>query len=1144
MGLQFIIGNPGAGKTRRLYEDLIDRSLKERREPFIAVVPEQFTMQTQKEIVNLHPQHGTMNIDIVSFRRLAYRVFEELAVEPLTVLDDMGKSMVLRKVASEQKKNLGLFAGHLNQTGFINQLKSMLSELYQYGIRPEDLRRARQEASGALLREKLGDLAVVYEAFQKAIEERYITAEEILDVLCRMLPQSELIRRSVITLDNFTGFTPVQYRILELMMVYAKEVVVTVSMDPGGGLYQRGNVKDLFYMGKEMIFRLSKLAEKHKVERRRDLVLEGMYGKNPAIAYLEKHIYRYHMIEKQEMEISQENVEILCAAGPGQEAAAAAARIHQMVHREGIRYREIAVITGDLPGYRHELEERFQMEEIPFFMDSKKSILENVMVEFVRSALEIVQRDFDYESVFRFLKTGLMTEKQEELDRLENYVTALGIRGFKRWESPWEWVYKGGSSLNLEELNAFREELLEPLRPLREALKAEEKTVGSMTDAVIGCLETCRIRDKMEQYRIEFEAGRQYSLAKEYEQVYDCVLELLDRLKSLLGGEKVSLKEYAQILDAGLGEIQVGVIPATVDRVTVGDITRTRLTQIKALIVIGVNEGVIPVRKENGGLLNDMDREVLKRLNLELAPTSKEDGFMQRYYLYLLLGKPSCRLLLFYSCFDQAGKSRRPSSLIGEIQRILPELQIQEAEASKKEIYSWIQGKELLIQGLREREGGVKEESSQGEGEDRVGEGRFLELYQWFSRRPEYQETIKKLTEAAFYTYTKRGISRAAARALYGNILEGSVTRLEQYAACAYAHFLHYGLELMERQEYQIAAVDMGNMFHSSIDRCFRELERQGRSVTELDREEQRKLVKDCVGQVAQEYGNTIFQSSARNQFLAGRIERMTERTIWALAEQLKKGDFVPAGFEVAFSAVDNLQAMKIRLSQEEQLYLRGRIDRLDLCQEEGHVYVKIIDYKSGGTHFDLAAVYYGLQLQLVVYMDAVMELQERKFPDKEVVPAGIFYYNIKDPLVEKEESVSYQEVEAEILRQLRMNGLANSDLEVISHMDHEIEQKSDVIPVAIKDGLIQERFSTVAEGGKFEVLRQYVRARLKKSGQEILNGEISAEPYKGAAGTACDYCPYHGVCGFDTKLEGYRFRRFPELKPDEVWEKMEEAVN
>lgn len=1162
MSLQFILGSSGAGKTRYLYENLIAMSLKETDRQYIAIVPEQFTMQTQKEIVTLHPQHGTMNIDIVSFNRLAYRVFEELAVTTLSVLDDMGKSMVLRKVTGDQRRNLRLFKGHINQNGFIDQLKSLISELCQYGIQVEAIQEAADESQNALLKEKLRDLAVIYQGFKDEIKERYITTEEILDVLCRVLPRSKMIKNSIVTLDGYTGFTPVQYRLIELLLTYARKVTVTITIDPAANPYKEGRLQNLFYMSKRIVCRLTDIASNNGFHKEQDIVLGRENGvlkrfvDSPAIGFLEKHLYRYDNAV-----YGEEPHELLvCQAGrPGEEIAWVAGRIHRLVQTEGVRYREIAVITGDLPAYGHEIANQFRGNQIPFFMDDKKCILENVLVELVRAALEVVQKDFSYESVFRYLKTGLVTDRLEMIDRLENYVVALGIRGFKRWNQIWEWKYRGSKHLNLTELNQFREEILKPLGSLREALREEQSTVRTMAEAVRDCLEEWGVQQKLKDYKEYFEESGEYSLAKEYEQVYALVLDLLDRLVYLLGNESVSRKEFAEILDAGFAEISVGVIPATVDRVVVGDITRTRLDEIKVLFFVGVNDGIVPMKKHSAGILTDTDRTVLKNFRMELAPTSKEDGFMQRFYLYLMMTKPKMRLILSYSAFDSSGKILRPSSLIGEVRRMFPALDVQDGKKGQLSVGSAAEGLEYLIRGLRDYE-------------NCRNDGMFLEIYRLFARSEEDQDNrniqVRRLVDAAFYSYEDRGIGRAAARALYGNILQGSVTRLEKFAACAYAHFLNYGLELMERQKYQLEAVDMGNLFHNSIDLCFKELGARGQNPVALTEGDRKALVKSCVRQVTTEYGNTILLSSARNQYLARKVERITDRTMWALIEQLKKGDFTPAGFEVSFSAIDNLKAMKISLSEEssphlhtaereespphlrtaeweqDSIHLRGRIDRLDLCEDEEHVYVKIIDYKSGSTRFDLTALYYGLQLQLVVYMDAVLEMEERKNPNKQVVPAGVFYYNIKDPMVEKQTGITGDEIDSRILEQLKMNGLVNSDLEVVRHLDREIEKKSDVIPVAMKNGLIQESYSTVASQERFQVLKDYVRNQLKRSGRDILNGAASVKPYKQGAGTACDYCPYHSVCGFDQKTPGYGFRRFQAMKPEQVWEQLIEEMN
>ena len=1197
MALQFVFGGSGSGKTRYLYEQAIRLSLEQPDRRFLVVVPEQFTMQAQKEIIRLHPRHGIMNIDVLSFKRLAYRVFDELAVKMPVVLDDMGKSMVLRRVSGRKKSGLGLYGSHLGQAGFINQLKSQISELCQYGITPQDLELLQGETENPLLKQKLGDLGLIFQEFKDYIADHYITAEEILDILCRELPRSEMLKNSVIFLDGYTGFTPVQYRIVELFITHALDVVCAVTVDYGADPYRESGIQNLFYMSKHTVCRLAAMAKAGGVELKEDVILDRRpawrFAQSPALDFLEQNLYRYN---GRAWKGEQDQVKLFCGQTPEEEVRYVKSRIESLVREQGLRYRDMAVVTGDLAAYGREITRQFDQAGIPFFMDDKKSILENPMVELIRAVLEAV-RDFSYENVFRYLKTGLVYDRAEgtadeaqpvwenaagvdsggeaidweeasdgELadvllggngggadrrysreeaavmtDRLENYVRALGINGWKRWDSQWEAQFKGAENLNLQELNAFRQWILAPLRPLREAM-SKDATVASVTQALRNYLESMELREKLEEYQAYFAARGlrgDENLAREYGQVYDRVEELFERLTGLLGDEKAERKSYAQILDAGFGEIQVGVIPATIDQVMVGDITRTRLDGVQVLFFVGVNDGVVPQRKNGGSLMGDRDREFFKAHRLELAPTAREDGCMQKFYLYLMLSKPSRRLVITYAGRSADGKSLRPSVLLGEVYKLFPGLTAEDGSTVKWPVQTPRDGKETLIQGLKTYRDLKEPDAADGALEDSQWERKFLELYRWFFGQEDYREEVKLLVQAAFYSYEERGIGRAAARALYGKILQGSVTRLEQYASCAYAHFLRYGLELMERREYELEAVDMGNLFHQSIDRCFQVMKAQGRDWRNLTEEGRQGLVKESVSQVVADYGNTIMMSTARYAYLAGRVERMTDRTIWALAEQVKRGDFEPAGFEVSFSAVDNLKAMRIALSPDEELQLRGRIDRMDLCEDDGTLYVKIIDYKSGGTSFDLAALYYGLQLQLVVYLDAALEMEERKNPGKEVVPAGIFYYNIQDPLVEKKEAMTPEEIEQQILRQLRMNGLVNRELEVIRHLDREIETQSDVIPVALKAGLIQESRSSVASGKRFEQLKSYVNRKLRTAGRDILEGDTSLKPYKQSARTACDYCPYHAVCGFDTKTAGYGYRKLKALKPEEIWEEL-----
>ncbi len=1216
MALQFILGPSGSGKTRYLYEEIIRESMAHEERQYLLLVPEQYTMQTQKELIRLHPRHGLTNVDVLSFNRLAYRVFEDLAVETLTVLDDMGKAMILRKAASRRQKELRYYQRHLNQMGFVNQLKSLLSEMYQYGVSPDCLDELRKQAAQPVLREKLGDVSLIFREFQEYIAHKFTTAEEVLDLCCKELPRWETLCRSEIYLDGYTGFTPVQYRILEICMGICSRVRAAVTVDPGEPVYQETEKAELFYMSRHMICQMIDRAVRAGVIHERDVILGGSppirFQNRPRLAWVERHVNRYFGESREggfpDPELGKEEVLVYPGKNPAKEIRFVCRQMKQWL-KQGLRYRDMAVITGDLPSYGREIRRQFEEMGIPFFLDDKRSILANPLVELIRSALEVIRMDFPYESVFRCLKTGLLLEgdglseeapgregsgeavpepepgwegldeealgregsgeavpepepgregldeealgwdsldegaseckdlrvredqsreaMREELDRMENYVRALGIRGYKRWSQTWERPFRGGESLNLEELNGLRGQVVAAFAALREELREKGSTGASMTEALRRFLEDRRLEEKLEREADRLMAEGFSELSKEYSQVYELIIQLLDRLVGLLGDEPMGLKEFEQILDAGFGEIQVGTIPATVDRVVVGDITRTRLDSIQVLYFVGVNEGVIPQRKENKGLLTDEEREFFSSHQVELAPSARESGLMQRFYLYLMMTKPSRQLVLTYGRYTGSGKELRPSSLIGEVLSMFPD-SLQEDSLKEKRLpvpCSYQEAVKLLAEGLKDLDGEGREQT--------------LELFSYLAHHPDYREQARRLAEAFSYTYQERGIGRAAARALYGNILQGSVTRLELYAACAYSHFLRYGLELLERQEYELGAVDMGNLFHQSLDICFQTLGERGLDLASLSAGERDGLVEECVARTVEDYGNTILKSSFRNAYLIRRITRITQRTLWALGEQLKKGDFKPAGFEVSFSAADNLNAMKIALSEEEALHLKGRIDRLDLCEDETHVYVKIIDYKSGTASFDLAALYYGLQLQLVIYMDAALEMEERRHPEKEVVPAGFFYYHIQDPMVEKKEPMTPEEIEEQIKRQLKMDGLVNSDLEVIRRLDREIEGESDVIPVALKAGLLQEGRSSVASGKRFQYLREYVRSRCKKAGQEILGGNIGIEPMKQGSRTGCDYCPYHAVCGFDRKTAGYGYRKLRKLKPEEIWKEI-----
>ena len=678
MALQFIFGNPGSGKSHYLYEHIIRESMKHPDINYIILVPEQFTMQTQKELVLRHPRHGIMNIDVLSFARLAFRVLEETGNGSREILDDEGKNLILRRLAGKKEDSLKVLKGNIKKPGYISEVKSVISELTQYNISPDGMDDMITEADeSSYLAWKLKDIQVMYQAFEEYLADKYITKEEILDILCNVMDKSRMLKDSVIALDGFTGFTPLQNKVLGEMLHHCQKVMITVTMDKREDPYVMKDKYQLFALSKQMVTSLVKIAgeEKVLVEEPVCLYQEPVwrFRNAPALAFLEKELFRYSGRTYRE---KQSNVRVYAAANPRMEVECAAQRIRFLIRKKEYRYREIAVIASDMNLYADEIEKTFREYEIPVFMDYKRNVLLNSFVEYIRSLLAMAEQNFSAESVFRFLRTDLVGFTGEELDLLENYVLALGIRGYKKWQEKWIRRAKDTTEEELEVLNHLRVCFVEKTEELVFVLKQRQKTVRDVTLAICEFLEKEEIQKQVKVLENQFTEAGELALAKEYAQIYRVVMELFDKFVSLLGDERIALKEYRELLDAGMEEARIGVIPPSLDEVMAGDIERTRLKDIRALILLGVNDSLIPGNASAGGLISDRDRERFEERGIALAPGTREKSYIQKFYLYLHMTKPTEELMLTYSKVSADGKSRRAAYLIGDLKRMYTKLPV------------------------------------------------------------------------------------------------------------------------------------------------------------------------------------------------------------------------------------------------------------------------------------------------------------------------------------------------------------------------------------------------------------------------------------------------------------------------------------
>ncbi|MDO4477469.1 MAG: PD-(D/E)XK nuclease family protein [Lachnospiraceae bacterium] len=1153
MSLKLILGNAGAGKTHAVLTDILARAAKAPRDNFLVIVPEQFSMQTQDILTALHPGGTILNVDVLSFNRLAYRVFDEVGFKTRALLEDTGKGFVLQKIALDHEKELSALGTRLRKPGCIEEMKSVLSEMMQYDISVEQVEAmAELDLPGDYLKAKLKDIGLIYREFRHYLEDRFIVAEEVPDILCRLVEDSLTLQDAVIVFDGFTGFTPIQMKLLGRLMSMTREIIVTADMDKRPDPFAPMPEDDLFVMTGDMLKGLKRLCDETHTPIEPVTWIEphdkSRFAGSETLSFLEGHIFRRHQASSEAVE----NISLHAYDDPAAEAEGCALEIARLVREEGLRYRDIAVLTGDMKTYGTAFRRVFAEKDIPCFIDEKKTLLRNPFVECVRAALAACADGYSYDSVFRLLKTGMTDIEPALINQMENYVMAVGIRGKKSWREPWHRLSKeiGGHLpiFSLKEadqceqtadlklamdrmarLNKGREAVIAILDPLSEVLADRGAVVQDKAAAIYRFCEALKCQEKLKAKEDIFAEEGRGDLVGEYSQIYRKVMEVLEKLVSVLGDQKLSQTDIQALMDGALAEFKLGLIPLGTDQVMVGDMERSRLKDIKVLFFVGVNEGLVPKAPAEGGLLSEIDREALDGAGVSLKPLPRKQVFIQNFYLYLALTKASERLNISFSKGDGKGEERRPAYLIGRILRLFPQLDIRPDEHSLIDrIETKAEGARLLAEGLRNLRTGVPADD-------------WFELYSRMGRDPEFADRLALMLEAAAGRRPEDAISREAARALYGRRLRNSATRLERFAGCAFAHFVQFGLRLQERETFELSSLDRGNVLHKALESFGRRLQAEGIDWKNLTDAKERDALAETV--VRETCANrAIYHENARNEFEVSRLVRHMKVTVWAIQQQLAAGDFELAELEKNFD--DVLKSRHFRLPDGSEMTITGVIDRIDTYDEGDVRYIKIVDYKSSMKEFDLNQVYHGLQLQLVLYMNAAVEAakQEGKIP----VVAGILYHGIKDPEVTYQKAPTQELVEQERLKALKESGLCAAEMEIARHLDRQLPEteRSLVMPLGKNGRGQKDKATRVADSAQFAVLGRFAERKAVEIGTRIMAGEATVSPYVMGKGndmkTPCTYCPYHDICGFDEHQNAYEYRRLTKCEDEEIFKRME----
>lgn len=1142
MALQWLVGNAGSGKTHYMYNQVIQKSIANPDETILIIVPEQFTLETQKKLVHLHPKKGLLNIEVLSFQRLAYRLIDDLQIHQRKLLGDVGKAMMIRKVVDENATKFHKLSKTIHKKGVLDNAKTLLTEFYQYGVSEELLTKTQKILEGQqnnkALSDKIHDAVVLYRKFQEKIETTYITNETTLGFLAQGILRNDWIAKATVYVDGFYGYTPNQYSVISAILSRSSMVYMTLTVDV---LEQLNVIRfgDFYTESKEAYRDISNIATSLNIPILNNHVFNETVGVrffSSDLNHLERHLFRYPC-KKYEQEPTDQGLMLGYANSLRDEVRTVADSIVKLVMAEKIRYKEVAVLVGELGQYRLIVEKIFRQYAIPFFIDAKPSILEHPIIECILSAFKTIAYNYKYEHVFGMLKTGYFMFDFSELDLLENYILAWGIRGRSQWHKPFVKPYPNGddeSFSKLAQVNELRIKFCEAMITFDKAFEQAD-TVRTKTSAFHEWLVSLKISEKLELQSEQLKTSESLQLAQLYKRIYSVIIDLTDQLVEILGEDSISTKAYYDLFDAGLSQCEVGLIPPSLDQVIVGDLDRTRLSEVQYLFVLGLNEGKVPKGTTPKGILTDQERLKIAQLGLLIAPDQKRALFKEQFNIFMGLLRGRKALYLSYALSDANGKALRPSPIISTLKKMYPLYKFQDYSSLYETKFIWNQPVPTLLNWL----GFMAGQSIQKK--DQIPQ-EVYSVYKWFAEKESWRETMDITLKGLYHYNQEKALGLASSEALYGEILVNSVTRLEEFSKCPFSHFMSYGLHATRRLEYNVTLPDIGVLFHKALEIFTKKMIHRKLEFATLAHEERDVLVAEAIQEAIALDARGVFLSTFRYQYLVNRLTRITKRAVWGMQKQISKGVFRPSDVELSFNKdYQQLEALNMALSNEKKMKLMGVIDRVDTFEDEANSYFSIVDYKSGNKSFDLVALYYGLQLQLIVYLNAVLEIKQQE-TTKQVIPAGVFYYQLHDPILKLEERMSDERLEHEVSKMLKLKGLVLNDPEVFKLFDTYMDKDSTVVPVSLKANNEPTAAASVASLETFRTIQSYVRKKSIEIGNRIVDGHIEIEPYKLQQQKGCDYCNYRSICQFDPSLPENNYMVLQKEPKQVIMEKMARA--
>jgi ATP-dependent helicase/nuclease subunit B len=1112
MSLRIVYGVSGTGKSSYIFNEIAEK-IKETR--VYVITPEQFSFTAEEKLLSAVGKNAVVNAEVLTFNRMAYRVINSEGGRTKTNLSSSGKAMLVYNTLDAEKKKLN-FIGKNDQN--IDTVLTQITEFKKHNITPEIMENNINNIEDTYLKMKLEDMYKIYEQYNKTIKNNYIDENDILTILANKIDETKEFNNSEIYIDEFVGFTTQEYEIIRKLLHICKRVTITACTD--NIVQEKEADLDIFCNNKITLDKIYNIAKEENIEIENPVKLSERYRfKNNELTHLEKNIYAafYKKYEKE-----TKNIKLFLANNPYSEIEQVAKTITKLVKNYEYKYKDIAVITKNIDTYASLCKAIFNKYSIPVFIDTKQDLNKNILVKYIISVLDIFAKNWSYEAVFSYLKTGLVKIDKDVLYDLENYCLRWNIKGSKWYNG--EWNFYSETPEQIEKINYARNKIIEPLLELRNSLM-KVKTIRNITESLYNFL----IKQEVDKILIEkinqFQDEEKPEFAKQYETSWQIIMNVFDEITMILGDEIVSFEKYTNILKVGLKNSGLGAIPGTKDQVIFGDVDRSRSHKVKSVFIIGLNDGVFPGSYKQEGFFNDKDREKLKSEGIELAKGTEEKLYDDNFNIYKAFTTAEENLYLSYASSDIDGKSMRASILINRIKKIFKINEDSDIIERKSEILLKETTFEELLTNLQEYR--------EGKNIDNV----WFNVFNYYMKndRVRLENSLKSLN----YTNIPVKIKKEEIEKLYGDVLTTSISQLEKYSACPFSYYLQYGLRLTDKETSKIQPVDTGTFMHEVIDEFFDKLEEKNISVKCIETEEIDNIIDEIIDEKLKLKKNYIFNMMKKYVVLIKRLRKAIKLSMRYIVNSLKYSDFEVLGHEIEFKTGKQYEPIEILLEDGKKVQITGKIDRVDIAKTTDGNYIRIIDYKSSIKNIDLNEVEAGLQLQLLTYVDAMCEKESTK-------PAGALYFSLIEPIIKSSKRLTEEQIEEEIKKQFKMNGLLLADVNIVKKMDKNLESgNSQIVPAYInKEGNLSDKPNLVNRE-QFERLQKYTVKLLKQISESILTGNINIKPYYSIKKktTPCEYCSYKSICNFDSKMANNEYNYIQNKEKPDILEEIKNRL-